>query len=564
MRICLVSLGDATADPRAGLLVRSLEMAGHDVQVVCGGSPAPGDPSTVSRVPSRVPQGLGALGWVLRRLRPKGLEARSLRARFVATIAGADPELIYALSESAVPLAAAAARRCDAAVVRDPRLPSAGDRDIVRLAPDARELSSSPAGPGSTNHSRSDRRAPWTPRPGRHAGLEVVLAYRPTTTTPARYLHRALERAGIRVRHVADRLDWRTVGRGAAFVLFVESPYPAIEVVGENPGIPVLLWAHHGEHHTGAHLRLIRRYGVHAVLLAHSWHLAHRYPVPVHRFPFAVAPELLDGTDPWTRRPFDVGFVGSLGVEEGPYSVRRRLLDAIRSGFPDDRVHITDMASPEQLAHIYAHSKVVVDEGGARHYPITMRVFEAIGSGALLATTGAPGLSCLFDAHRHYALLDLDDPAGQIRRLLDDGGRSAGKATSALAYAAGRHWYDHRVDELVEIAAETQPLVAHGWERPEHESALADAVDAFVEIGSVALYGAPEAADELPLCATWRDPTPGARSYDAVVIGPTTEIARDAAAADAVRYVITDNGGEVRVRDLDAPGYHIRSIGAAG
>jgi hypothetical protein len=580
MRICLVATGDAPSNPRLMTLSDTLSRAGHNVSIVCGGRSRPTDPEGIVRVPSRVPEGRGRLGRVLRRLQPKTIRRRSFTRRLISTTADLDPDLIYATTAGVIPIAREAARRSGAVIVRDPRFPDAGDRDIIHLAPTQVRFSSSPAGPGLPFQTPRDERTPWYPEADRHSGTKAVMAYQATETTPARYLRAALERAGIEVRHVGDRLNWEAIDRDVGFVVFVESPYPGIEVVGDNPGIPVLLWAHHGEHHTGTHLRLIRRYGVHAVLLAHSWHLAHRYPVPVHRFPFAVAPEVFNGAEPWDERSLDTAFVGSLGSESGTYDARRRLLDSLSEALPDDRVCFTDSASPAEMARIYARSKTVVDDGGTRHFPITMRVFETIGSGALLLTTDAPGLSCLFSRDREYLVLDVGHPGEQVRRITGGGSSGARTASAAHEYATGRHLYDHRVDELVEIAAATVPSVSPDWERPDDLSPLARAIDDHLEIETVAAYGATGLRNELPLQSVWLDPDPGTRSYDAVVIGANCVGEVGPAVDDAVRYAIVDDdsghceaverqlrakigpmfvkrGGGVTVFDLGTPGYRV-------
>src|SRR5690606_25211691 len=108
---------------------------------------------------------------------------------------------------------------------------------------------------------------------GRHRGRRLGLVRRATAVTPGRYLEAALRRAGVDV-VVADRIDWALLA-GVEAVVVVESLLPPFPIVGDNPGTPVLFWAHHGEHHTAMHRRLVRRYRADAVLLAHSWHLAH-------------------------------------------------------------------------------------------------------------------------------------------------------------------------------------------------------------------------------------------------------------------------------------------------
>ena len=166
-------------------------------------------------------QGRGKIGWALRRLQSPRLRRRLFAHRLAAAVIDCRPDLIYAVTPEAVAVAEHAAARCGAAVVRDPRFPDAGERDIVRLAPDHVDVSSSPAGAGSTNHTPSDTRESWIPLPQRHAGMVAIVAYRETETTPGRYLLHAMERAGIEVRHIGDRLDWGTVDAKTAFVLFV-------------------------------------------------------------------------------------------------------------------------------------------------------------------------------------------------------------------------------------------------------------------------------------------------------------------------------------------------------
>jgi hypothetical protein len=562
MRIVLIAAGDATANPRIMALAASLRSVGHDMTVVCGGS-APAGPGVV-RVPTRVPVGGGAAGGMLRRAQPASMRQGSFERRLVAAASDLDPKLVYAANEAAVPLAVAVAEATGAAVVSDPRHRDAGTRDVIHLAPDRAEFFESPAGPGLPFHTTKDDRDAWTPQPGRYEGRKIVIAYRPTETTPARALHAALDRAGFAVQHSGDQLDWAEVDPDAEAVVFVESPYPALDITGTNPGVPVLLWAHHGEHHTDTHLRLIARYGVDAVLLAHSWHLAHRYPVPVHRFPFAVDPELLDGSRPWTDRRLDVAFVGAAAA---PYAERRRMIEALETALPPDRLSIADGVTPEELAADYGDARIVFNDGGTRHHPITMRVFEAVGSGAGLLTEDAPGLQLLFTPVEHYRELRPESIVATVNELLADPG-TADMAEAAYHHAGGRHTYDHRVDELIAIAAATSPAAPRAPEAPASEIAAAIADD--VEVMTVAAYGLPDLAAELPLHAVWIDPAPGTRGYDAVAIGSDRHETVAAARGDAVRYLYIEPGtpmppelssfqsdtGLTRI-DLEAPGYRV-------
>lgn len=579
MKICLVGSGNLPANPRIGALARSLEIVGHTVVVV---SPARQDPSLsirTRRVPARVPDGAGAIGGAIRRAQSSGTRSRSLHRRLVQAIVEEGPDLIYVFSLSDMPWAIEAADRSGAAVVRSPSLPSAGEHDIVNLAPANLRLSSSPAGPGGINHTPLDKREPWSPEPGRHTGIRVVLAYRATDTTPARYLRSAMVRAGIDVLPV-ETIDWKVIPPDVACVVIVESPYPALDVIGQNSDIPVLLWAHHGEHHTDAQLRIVERYGVDAILLAHSWHLAHRFPVPVHRFPFGVPEEILDSTVPWRKRSYDVAFVGSLSSESSAHRDRRQILRQVSEVVGEDRVVMRSEVSPEELGATYSDARVVINDGGTRHHPITMRVFEAAGSGSTLVTTPTPGLDQLMSPGDDFVEMDVSDAGSTIAELLVG---SDGEAIARRGFQTmhGRHRYDHRVDELLQIATMTEHRPAT-WTQSRGSSPLALAVDAELEIGSIAAIGAPGFALELPRRAVWSDVAPGERTYDAVVIG-RPESLDEAVLDDAVRFVIFDASSQVGPQvhgwlaanrseaelssmdgivtaDLKAPGYRISTL----
>ena len=78
---------------------------------------------------------------------------------------------------------------------------------------------------------------------------------------------------------------------------------------------------------------------------------------------------------------------------------------------------------------------------------------------------------------------------------------------------------------------------------PIGDSSFARSLDALVEVGTVAAIGMPGLGGELPLRTVWSDPSPGDRTYDAVVIGTLQHI-DEAALADAVRYIVFEDGSE--------------------
>jgi hypothetical protein len=312
--------------------------------------------------------------------------------------------------------------------------------------------------------------------------------------------------------------------------------------------VPVLFWVHHGEHHIMANLRLTDRYRADAAFLAHSWHLAHWFPTPVHRLPFAVAPELVDPTRSLADRRFDVAMIGSnLRGDAWQYQRRRKLVEALENHFPPERLALFEGVTPEEMAGVYGDSRVVIDEGGIRHYPITMRVFEAIGSGAALLTDPAPGLEMIFEPGLHYATLS-DDVILDVEQLLAD--LEATKAVSSRAHetAMERHTYDHRVDALVEIATNTPKRELPA---PTATSDLARLIDDDVEVQRLIHDDVIGLADQLPDREVWplseRVGRLSPASVDGVAITRGEAIGMQELLDTARRYIYV--GGEVS--DID-------------
>ncbi|MGA9597823.1 MAG: glycosyltransferase [Acidimicrobiia bacterium] len=548
MRICLVAVGRYCNDPRAMTLAGSLAHVGHQVTVVASGRAADcgTDGIEVKFVPTRYPVGRGRVGKILRRMQTKGLRRRLHHARLAEAVRRFKPDIVYPTSEAAVPVAVAAVSGTEATVVRDPRWRDAGPRDLVDLAPHNPELSVSPAGPGGRYLTPADEREPYTPEPDRYRHLRIALCYRKTDTNPGKYLEAAMVRAGITVDLHTQEIDWRTLSPDTNAVLFVEGPYPGLQVKGLNPGIPVLYWVHHGEHHIPTNLRLVERYGANAVLLAHSWHLAHRFPVPVHRFTFGVAPELVNASVPWRERKYDASMVGGqLRRKGGTYAKRQQLVDTLEQALGKKHTAFRSDVTAQEMADIYANAKIILNEGGTRHYPITMRVLETIGSGAILVTDDLPGTD-LIVPRKHYFVLE-DDAVAQVKRLLSKPGEMAAIAAEAREYAVGRHTYDHNVDDLVEIIKGIKAPV--GEESIREMSPMAALIDEDVEVQRLAQFGLPDLASELASREVWdgegRIGQLNPDTMEAVAIGPqgTRHLVRALQAAR--RYIYA--AGEIEV-----------------
>lgn len=198
-------------------------------------------------------------------------------------------------------------------------------------------------------------------------------------------------------------------------------------------------------------------------------------------------------------RRYDIAMVGAKLRGGGPYGRRQQLVAKLEEALPTESLGFREQVSAREMAMLYGDSRIVVNEGGTRHYPITMRVLEAVGSGAVLLSDRLPGMEMLLDEGSQYELLT-EEVVADVARVLSDADHLQATADSALVRAMGLHTYDHRVDELFEIAGSTAKRVI---EPPVPESALALAIDFDVEVQRVAHLDAPELSLQLPSREVW-------------------------------------------------------------
>jgi hypothetical protein len=496
MRVCLIARNRFHKDRKAMVSYEQLTRAGHEVDVVSVDSGPPEAPVSLT-VPRKAgpPNRVGSL---LNRLLPPGVANRLLQRRLADTASSTSAQVYVPLHSSVLPAAREAARASEGAVLRTPRMPDSGEVDLITLAPSRPDLAR-PVSGGGDMFTPGRAGADYEPQPGRHRGGKTVICYRKTAANPGRYLEAALERSGFDVRVETDSVDLSTVDGETAFVVFVESPYPPLAVTGSTEA-PVFYWVHHGEHHLHANLRLTDRYRADAVLLAHSWHLALWFPAPVHRFPFAVAPELSQPEIPLQERGIDVAMVGSkLRGDAWQYRRRRKLVEALESHLPENRVAFVEGVTPEEMGEIYGNARIVINEGGVRHFPITMRIFEALGSGAALLTDPVPGLEILLEPGQDYEVMT-SDVVRDVEALISRLDETQAMSHHATRTVRSRHTYDHRVDQLVDLARETPKR-----EKPEVviTSGLARLIDDDVEVQRIVHDLEDDLAAQLPGREVW-------------------------------------------------------------
>lgn len=526
MRVCFIAGQSIRLDPRAVADANSTRAAGHEV---VGVSADEHDFPWVTPVTGRS---------TMDRLRRRGRQERMVRA---ARATGAD--LFVPTRPNATDAARIAARGLGT-FLTDPAWPGEPDRESLIWRAAKRPSLSLPAGGGEPLlHVPSYRGS----EPGAEGPVHIV--YRKTDRNPGRYVESALRRRGFETTH-AESLMWDSVPARALGVVVVESPLPALPVSGTNPGIPVVFWVHHGEHHLPANVRLQRHYGAHAVALAHSWHLAYRFVGMVDRLPFAVAPELAGGDFvPHGQRTFDVAFVGSIAAG-ARYRRRHDALEAIAGRLGAGRVAVASGLAPEDMMSIYRDSRIVPDDGAGRHLPITMRVFEAMGAGALLVTREAPGLDLLFQRNGEYVPM-IGDGVDQIVALAATDTEPFGRSAHDAAW--GRHTYDRRVDDLTSLFSRVRELDLEPPLQGPWPQGLAAGVAAFSDAQRILTLEA-DLGDQLPDREIWPYPSAAERAerntFHVATIGGGPADDRHRAVAAARTAVVTEPGLAAEIEPL--------------
>jgi hypothetical protein len=568
MRVAVLGSSRSGSDPWTIRLVNTLASVGHDVTFISVGSPSRQLAQVsdhVVTVDTRWPLSRGRPSDQLRRFNPKWFRSWLAERRALDALAGASPAVVHPTNERM------------ARIADDAGYPvSVEPRSRVRVENDFAELAlEDPSLSGAVFVLQHDAAGgvPSVPIAGRHEGKRVTMCYNATETNPGRYLRAAFERAGVQVDHRYPSVDLSTIPSGSDAVLFVESPYPAVEVIGATDR-PVLYWVHHGEHHLNQNLRLARRYQADVILLAHSWHLGYRFDMPMTRFPFGVPIEMIREPVLWHNRSIDAAMIGAGFAEQGErYHRRRRVADQSTSHLGAERTRFEGGLTPEEVFDAYGDSKVVVDEGGELHRPITMRVFEAMGSGATVVTDPAPGLDQLFDSATDFLTLDLDDVVGSMELTTTAGEVAAAGQDRAMGY----HTYDHRVDEFFGIAEQAQKTPAMPDATP---LPFGPIVGRFAEIDSVGCSEASSSSwfDSSYVVRLHQDIVRRGSDVDAVILTPEDAVSSEllgrshryvicsASLTSTVREMLTDadrsfketRSDDVAIFDFKVPGYVVR------
>jgi hypothetical protein len=282
----------------------------------------------------------------------------------------------------------------------------------------------------------------------------IVLCYGKTPYTPGRYLEDAFRKLNIPVTVVTDHLDGKQLDPDKVLgVLFIESPNQPTAQNMENTPIPRLYFIHHGRHRLEQNLERIKQYHPHRILMAHSLHLAKHFPVPVEFFPFAVAEDIFNSEKPISNRKYDVAFVGSRSSafyknRNKNLKLLKRFLKKTNSSYLfKENVHLKDMAN------IYSQAKIVFNQSSERvPETMNMRIFEAMGCGALVMTNQVPLQDELFKNRVHLVTYkNSKDLIRKVRYFLKHPSLTQAIAKNGYVKAMQQHTYTHRAKKVIQL-----------------------------------------------------------------------------------------------------------------
>jgi hypothetical protein len=283
---------------------------------------------------------------------------------------------------------------------------------------------------------------------------KILICYNKTLTTPGRYLEEGFRKLGIPIEVETDSLHGDQLSTKKYLgVIFVESPSPPKAFNMEACEVPRLFWIHHGKHHLQQNLELVKQYRPNMILMAHSLHLSKYFPVPARFFPFAVADNLFNHFRRWDEREYCASFVGRSNSKF--YKIRNRNIRRIRLYLQDKKLpcKFTQNVTPEEMSVIYSKSKIVFNQSSEKvPETMNMRIFEALGCGALLVTNEVPLQRRLFKDGIHYVkFTSPKDLMRKVKYFLSHPKEACEIARQGHEYALKHHTYAHRAELALKI-----------------------------------------------------------------------------------------------------------------
>lgn len=259
--------------------------------------------------------------------------------------------------------------------------------------------------------------------------------------TTARYFDRAISAlAGSRCVYLDALFDPAILG--SQDILFYVDPAPAWPLGLES--LPSLTVAYLIDVHQDLRSRLQMAKFFDAVFIAQK-EFVPAFREKGHRnafwLPLACDPEL--HTTDSKARPYDVGFVGNIGVRGMPR------FEVLSSVLPRYRTNdYSRFYPPREMANVYGRSKIVFN--ASVNGDVNMRVFEAMASGALLVTDRiGNGLSDLFEEGAHYVgYSTIPEALGKIDYYLAKTEERERIACAGQQTVLDHHTYAHRWESI--------------------------------------------------------------------------------------------------------------------
>lgn len=140
------------------------------------------------------------------------------------------------------------------------------------------------------------------------------------------------------------------------------------------------------------------------------------------------------------RKKWDICFIGTTGK----YSMRKVVLETIKINYPNSFIGRVDYS---KIYDYYSKSRIVVN------YPINndinMRMFEAMGAGALVVTSRIRnnGFNAIFKENEHLVVFDdiFEDMMKKINFYLNNTKAREKIAQCGFEYVRNNHTYRHRL-----------------------------------------------------------------------------------------------------------------------
>ncbi|QWD23665.1 glycosyltransferase [Polynucleobacter paneuropaeus] len=173
----------------------------------------------------------------------------------------------------------------------------------------------------------------------------------------------------------------------------------------------------------------------------------------VHWMPLAFDPYLLSKELIQNGRSIDLGFIGKLGR---PGSRRFEVLSKCLGAFKSND-YLT-YTPPRQMIKIYQRSKIVIN--ASIKGDLNMRVFEAMGAGALLITDRIEnGLTELFSEGVHYiGYSELEEAQENIAIYLADEQLRVKISNEGTKLVMANHLYWNRWISMMHIHSNSNPV----------------------------------------------------------------------------------------------------------